>query len=255
MSNNALQVFSNSEFHVRTINDNGETWFVAKDIAEALEYSNASIKTNIRNLMQSVPDIWKGNKRIITLGGEQEMLCLTEQGVYFFLGRSDKKKALPYQIWIARDVVPSIRKSGSYNVRKDDGTVPSGVMESARLIFEVAGIKDNQLALALDKVHRSYTGQSALEAGGIVLEAPDKNQLLTPTDIGKHFGLKAHRVNEILAGAGYQHKIGGIWEALPLGEPYSIMQDVGKRHSNGTPVRQLKWTSNILQVFPSLQND
>ena len=253
MNNNALQVFSNSEFHVRTINDNGETWFVAKDIAEALEYSNASIKTNIRNLMQSVPDIWKGNKRIITLGGEQEMLCLTEQGVYFFLGRSDKPKALPYQIWIAGEVIPAIRKTGSYNVNKP--TITFDPIQSAKVIFEVAGIKDNQLALALDKVHRGYTGQSALEAGEIILTAPTRNQLLTPTDIGKHFGLKAHRVNEILAGAGYQHKIGGTWEALPLGEPYSIMQDVGKRYSNGTPVRQLKWTSNILQVFPSLQND
>ena len=37
---NAIQVFSNSEFHVRTINDNGETWFVAKDVAENLGYKN-----------------------------------------------------------------------------------------------------------------------------------------------------------------------------------------------------------------------
>ena len=42
------------------------------------------------------------------------MLCLTENGVYFFLGRSDKKKALPYQMWIAGEVVPSIRKHGMY---------------------------------------------------------------------------------------------------------------------------------------------
>ena len=42
------------------------------------------------------------------------MLCLTEQGLYFFLGRSDKKAALPYQMWIAGDVVPSIRKHGGY---------------------------------------------------------------------------------------------------------------------------------------------
>ena len=65
-------------------------------------------------LTQSVPEIWKGRKRIMTLGGEQEMLCLTEQGLYFFLGRSDKKAALPYQMWIAGEVVPSIRKHGAY---------------------------------------------------------------------------------------------------------------------------------------------
>lgn len=42
------------------------------------------------------------------------MLCLSEQGLYFFLGRSDKPKALPYQKWIAGEVVPSIRKHGAY---------------------------------------------------------------------------------------------------------------------------------------------
>ena len=66
-----------------------------------------------------VPAIWTGGKRIAVRsenGVEQtrEMLCLKEQGVYFFLGRSDKKKALPYQMWIAGDVVPSIRKHGMY---------------------------------------------------------------------------------------------------------------------------------------------
>lgn len=109
---NTLQVFNNDEgFQVRTINDNGEIWFVAKDVAKALEYSEES---NPARLFASVPAIWKGVKRIHTLGGEQEMLCLTEQGMYFFLGRSDKKKALPYQMWIAGEVVPSIRKHGAY---------------------------------------------------------------------------------------------------------------------------------------------
>lgn len=111
MNNNSLQVFNNGNFSVRTIKDedNGEIWFVAKDVAQALEYTEWR-----SNLMQSVPEIWKGTKRICTPGGEQEMLCLTEQGLYFFLGRSDKKAALPYQLWIAGDVVPSIRKHGMY---------------------------------------------------------------------------------------------------------------------------------------------
>ncbi|MBQ7220743.1 MAG: hypothetical protein IJS28_07175 [Synergistaceae bacterium] len=121
--NNQLQVFSNNSFTVRTTRDeDGTVWFVAKDIAECLEYSEATISNNISNLFKAVPEIWKGNKRIITPGGEQEMTCLTEQGVYFFLGRSDKPKALPYQMWIAGDVVPSIHATGSYSVttKQDD---------------------------------------------------------------------------------------------------------------------------------------
>ena len=47
--------------------------------------------------IMNVPEDWKGTKRIRTPGGEQEMLCLSEQGLYFFLGRSDKPKALPYE--------------------------------------------------------------------------------------------------------------------------------------------------------------
>ena len=57
-----IAVFENKQFgEIRTINDNEQIWFVAKDIAEALEYSDAS---NPARLMQSVPDMWKGVKRI-----------------------------------------------------------------------------------------------------------------------------------------------------------------------------------------------
>ena len=125
-------------------------------------------------------------------------------------------------------------------------------MEGALLIFNTAGISGNQAALALDRVYRSYTGRSALETGNIILEAPKKNQLLTPTDIGRHFGISSHRVNEILAGAGFQHKINGMWEPLTPANDYAVMLDVGKRHGNGTAVRQLKWNSDILEVLAKL---
>jgi anti-repressor protein len=116
---NSLQLFENGQFNVRTIvDDDGEIWFVAKDIAIALEYKESSLDS-MNKLMAIVPAIWSARKRILVrsengVEQEREMLCLTEQGVYFFLGRSDKPKALPYQIWIAGEVVPSIRKHGVY---------------------------------------------------------------------------------------------------------------------------------------------
>ena len=51
-----------------------------------------------------------------TLGGEQDMLILTEQGLYFFLCRSDKPTARPFQKWLAGEVLPSIRRTGSYSL-------------------------------------------------------------------------------------------------------------------------------------------
>ena len=117
MEEEALQVFSYGGLQLRTVEENGVAWFVAKDIAQALDYSEDS---NPARLFAHVPEIWKGVKRIHTTSGKptarpyQDMLCLTENGVYFFLGRSDKPKAIPYQMWIAGEVMPSIRKHGMY---------------------------------------------------------------------------------------------------------------------------------------------
>ena len=248
MSN--IQLYSNEEFSVRTTKDeNGTVWFVAKDIAEGLEYS---LDGGTGKYFAHVPDCWKGGKRISTPSGAQDMLCLTEQGVYFFLGRSDKPKALPYQMWIAGDVVPSIRETGGYNTVSQQQVSLKDNIEAVKAILETHKVTGNQLTLALDKVYKSYTGRSALETAGIVLISPTQRQLLTPTDIGNQYGLSARKVNDILAGAGYQHKIAGKWEALGDGATYAVMQDTNKRHSDGTPVCQLKWSTAILPVFEGL---
>ncbi|MAD45083.1 MAG: hypothetical protein CMH98_08770 [Oceanospirillaceae bacterium] len=106
-------VFENHS--VRTVIVNDEVWFVAKDIALALEYPSSSIAT-INKLVGHVPNEWKGRNQIPTPGGTQRLLCLSEQGMYFFINRSDKPKALPFQKWVAGEVLPQIRKTGQYQV-------------------------------------------------------------------------------------------------------------------------------------------
>lgn len=108
-------VFGNSDVRVAQ-DETGTLWFVAKDVAEALEYPETSLG-QMNNLTQAVPDEWKGHKPIMTLGGKQDVLCLAEAGLYWFLGRSDKSKALPFQKWIYGEVLPSIRKTGGYDLR------------------------------------------------------------------------------------------------------------------------------------------
>lgn len=96
---------------VRVIPDqNGEHLFVAKDVALALGY-----EWNGVSRIAHVPEEWRRVTSVVTLRrGEQEVLTLTEQGLYFFLGRSDKPKALPFQKWLAGEVLPALRKTGSY---------------------------------------------------------------------------------------------------------------------------------------------
>ncbi len=108
MSNIIPFNYENKE--IRTIQDeNNELWVVAKDLAEALGY-----KWNGSSRVAHIPEEWKGVTSVVTPGGLQDITILSEQGVYFFLCRSDKPKAIPLQKWIAGEVLPTIRKTGSY---------------------------------------------------------------------------------------------------------------------------------------------
>lgn len=105
---NELTVFNYGAAVVRTVMIDGEPWFVAKDVCEIL-----GVGWN-GTTISHIPEQWKGMRSVRTPRGNQMMAVLSEQGVYFFLGRSDKPAALPFQMWIAGDVVPMIRKTGSY---------------------------------------------------------------------------------------------------------------------------------------------
>lgn len=108
---NGLKIFEKAEFgSVRVVEREGEPWFVARDVALALGYEWNGMKN-----VQHVPEEWRGVESVSTpRGGSQEMLILSEQGLYFFLGRSDKPGALPFQKWLAGDVLPAIRRHGVY---------------------------------------------------------------------------------------------------------------------------------------------
>ena len=107
---------------VRTLLIDDQPWFAAQDILHALGYAD---NYKPARATAHVPVQWKGVHRLHTLaaegvsivrtpGGEQKLLMLSEQGLYFFLGRSDKPQALPFQMWLAGEVLPAIRKHGRY---------------------------------------------------------------------------------------------------------------------------------------------
>lgn len=112
---NAIQPFAFEDHLVRTImDDGGEPWFVAKDVALALGYQWNGFKN-----IQHIPEEWRGVESVSTPSGEQEMLTLSEQGLYFFVARSDKPAALPFQRWLAGEVLPSLCRTGRYALAPD----------------------------------------------------------------------------------------------------------------------------------------
>lgn len=113
MNSKSLSKFKFESHLVRTLAISDEIWFVAKDVMDALDYAQSS---NPARVISHLPEEWKGVNLIHTPGGKQRVACISEQGLYFFLGRSDKPKALPFQKWLAGKVLPSIRKTGSYSL-------------------------------------------------------------------------------------------------------------------------------------------
>lgn len=113
----AVAAFMFNTTSVRTVRDDGQIWFVLKDVAVALDYNESSINS-LAHIAKPIPDEWRTMKPFHANGRDRELICLSEPGLYFFLGRSDKPKALPFQKWVYGEVLPQIRRTGAYAVRQ-----------------------------------------------------------------------------------------------------------------------------------------
>ena len=91
-----------------------------------------------------------------------------------------------------------------------------------------------------------------LALADITLIAPTSKQALTPTQIGKKFGVSARQINQVLMDNRYQVKQGDGYEPTEAGDIFAVMLDTNKWHSDGTPVKQLKWSSDILDELKDL---
>lgn len=107
-----LQLFNFEGQQVRTLSTNYETWFVGKDVAEILGYKKA------RNaIAQHVDDEDKKEAPIQgTPGGTQSMTIINESGLYSLILSSKMPNAKRFKHWVTSEVLPSIRKTGSYQV-------------------------------------------------------------------------------------------------------------------------------------------
>ena len=114
---NEISVFKNELFGDTRFIMEGKTFrVVAKDVVEKV-----GNKWNGLRSIQHVPEVWRGVESVSTPSGTQTVQTLSEQGLYFYLGRCDKPAALQYQMWIAGEVVPAIRQDGGYlHVTKQD---------------------------------------------------------------------------------------------------------------------------------------
>lgn len=105
---NELMIFNYQNNNVRTIEKDGEPWFVLKDVCTVLGISK------YRDTATRLDADERGSVELDTPGGMQSMTIINESGLYNVILRSDKPEAKPFRKWVTSEVLPTIRKTGSY---------------------------------------------------------------------------------------------------------------------------------------------
>lgn len=106
---NNLQIFENERFgRVRTIEQNGEPWFIARDVCECLSIGK------YRDAVSRLEEDERGSVEMDTPGGRQSLSAVNEYGLYSLVLSSRKPEAKEFKRWITHEVIPAIRKTGGY---------------------------------------------------------------------------------------------------------------------------------------------
>lgn len=199
-----LQIFKNAEFgSIRTLQINGEPYFVGRDVAEILGYSNSR-----KALADHVDEEDKGVTKCDTLGGTQEMTVINESGLYSLILSSKLPTARRFKRWVTSEVLPTIRRHGVYAV---DEVLANPDMLIEALLQLKAEREINQALKETVAVQNQQIVEMKPKASyyDVVLNCKD---LVAISVIAKDYGWSANRMNQYLHQKGVQYKQGNkIW--------------------------------------------
>lgn len=215
--------FNASNQNIRVQMKDGEPWFVAKDVCDALTLENS------RKATASLDDDEKGVSPIVTPSGTQQMTIVSESGLYNLIFQSRKAEAKAFRKWVTSEVLPSLRKTGRYELKPQKRGVVrrtrgEGVnVELTNLLWLIGESLEqgDQAAVALElgvsrtAVNRTLNG---LNRSSRILMA-----LCRKARENREQNLLYH-APELMAG-----RLLGCDAALPLGNPLPTVQIGGKK--------------------------
>nr|DAH21210.1 MAG TPA: repressor domain protein [Caudoviricetes sp.] len=223
---NTPQIFNFEQNEVRTVLVNEEPYFVGKDVAEILGYSKPrnAISTHVDEEDKQDAPI-QGD-----LGGKQKMTIINESGLYSLILKSKLPNAKKFKRWVTSEVLPTIRKTGSYT------NVPQSFAQALRLaadLEEKSQLLEQQIAEYEPKI--SYLD--------MILSSTDT---VATSQIAADYGMSAIALNKLLNELGIQHKVSGQWilyrKHMNQGYTKSHTSEIPKADGGVKVVMNTKWT-------------
>ncbi|MBQ1492173.1 MAG: Bro-N domain-containing protein [Blautia sp.] len=193
---NDLQVFEYEGSRVRTLDIEGEPWFVGKDVAEVLGYRDTSDA-----LKKHVRDSDKGVGVLPTPGGNQEMKVINESGLYSLILKSKLPSAERFQHWVTSEVLPSIRKTGAYAIPSSRYSLKDEA-ETVEIVARSLNANDAGKIL----MWKRFYGERGVKCGFLPkYEDNGGRQLFSATELLKKYelGMNAVNFNKLLMKEGF----------------------------------------------------
>lgn len=233
------QVFKNDLGQVRVIGDKNNPLFCLRDICEVLELSKASMVLTAlnaefgRGVSQTYP--------LQTNGGMQKATFITEPQLYFLLMRSDKPKAKPFRQWVTSEVLPCIRKTGSYTA----SNVPASNVPALPKNYKEAL---QHLIVQVEKNEKlQEENLKLLESKANLNRLMHSERTYLSTTIAKELGLRsAKEMHEILNRVGVIYKRDRAWLPYVKYEKFKLIESkselIQKSDGNVVEVYTSRWT-------------
>lgn len=158
-----MQIFENTDFgEIRTINIDNEPWFVGKDIATALRYTNPQ-----KAIRDHVDDEDKTVNESFTVNGTQGIL-INESGLYSLVLSSKLPSAKTFKRWVTSEVLPSLRKTGMYQMEGVSKELQAIIMQDRKLQIIEQKVENLENNMTLDYAQQQSIGKAV---NNIVLKA------------------------------------------------------------------------------------
>lgn len=228
-----LQIFNNDRFgQVRIVPVDGELMFVAKDVCDCLEI------TKYRDAISRLDSDERGSVKLDTPGGKQDIAAINEYGLYNLVLSSRKPEAKEFKRWITHDVIPAIRKTGSYSM-----VIPQTLPEALRAYADEVESHNATKAIVAQQEQQIAEFKPVKDYVDKILSS---KSCLAITQIAADYGLSAQELNKILHEAGLQRKVGDQWilykqhmaKGFTKSETFTFCRSDGRLDSKITT----KWT-------------